>query len=170
MKKTLTLLVAEDNSDDIFLLREAFKKAGVKAPLHAVTDGSEAIAYLKGEGPYADRVRHPYPDALLLDLNMPRRNGFEVLEWIRHDPRSSRLIVYVLSASARQADVRRAYELHANSYIVKPTRIDELVAFAAALHAWHRFAVPPPLPESTESPPSGSRRPFAGNSVGFPGA
>lgn len=83
MNRSFTLLVAEDNADDLFLLREAFKKAGLTASVHAVSDGVDTIAYLKGEGAYRDRAKHPYPDALLLDLNMPRRNGFEVLEWIR---------------------------------------------------------------------------------------
>lgn len=143
MTRPFQLLVAEDNEDDLYLLQQATRKAGMRAQLQRVADGLETIAYLSGEGPYADRTLHPFPDALLLDLNMPRRNGFEVLEWIRAQPGVRRLIVHVFTASARQADAVRAYELGANSYVVKPIRLDELVAFVSALDQWHRFTVIP---------------------------
>jgi len=154
MDTKLKILIAEDNADDLFLLRQAFKKAGFTPPLHAVSDGVEALEYLKGEGVYADREIYPYPDLLLLDLNMPRMNGFEVLEWLRQDPHCNRLVVYVLTASARDADVELAYKLRANSYVIKPSRVDELVAFITALHQWHRFTVFPVQPHgtSTKSP------------------
>jgi CheY-like chemotaxis protein len=140
---SFNILVAEDNADDLFLLQEAFKRAGVHSGLQAVSDGVEALAYLKGEGVFMDRATHPFPDLLLLDINMPRMNGFEVLEWIRGDAQCNRLIVHVLTASSRELDIRRAYDLHANSYIVKPTRLDELVGFVTALGQWHRFISPP---------------------------
>jgi CheY-like chemotaxis protein len=141
--RALNILVAEDSGDDVFLLEEALKRAGVSIRLQSVPDGMETLAYLKGEGAYGDRTIHPVPDVLLLDLNMPRMNGFEVLEWLRRDPQWSRLIVHVLTASPREADVQRSYDLGANSYVVKPTRIEELVAFVTALHQWHRFTVFP---------------------------
>ena len=144
MDNPLSILVAEDNEDDVFLLQQAFKKAGAKSRLLSVADGREALAYLKGENVYADRERYPFPDILLLDLNMPRMNGFEVLECVRQDGRCRRLVVYVLTASPRDADVARVSDLHANGYVVKPSRLDELVAFVAALHEWHRFVVLPP--------------------------
>ena len=106
---------------------------------NAVSDGLEAIEYLSGEGAFADRGAHPFPDILLLDLNMPRKNGFEVLQWIRADSRCARLMVHVLTASSLDEDIQRAYELHANSYAVKPTRLDELVAYVVALNQWHGF-------------------------------
>jgi CheY-like chemotaxis protein len=143
MNVELNILLAEDNEDDVFLLRQAFKKAGATSRLHIVCDGIEAQAYLKGEGRFADRDAYPFPDALLLDLNMPRMNGFELLEWMRQDEQCSRLVVHVLSASAREADVERAYGLGANNYIIKPSRLDELVAFVAAMQQWHRFTVLP---------------------------
>ena len=143
VKAALDILLAEDNEDDVFLVRHAFKKAGATSRLQTVCDGAEAQAYLKGEGAYADRLAHPFPDILLLDLNMPRMNGFELLEWLRQDSQCSRLVVHVLTASARAEDVERAYALRANSYVMKPSRVDELAAFVAALHEWHRFTVLP---------------------------
>ncbi len=145
MNPAPTILLAEDNPDAIFLLTQAFRKAGWEPPFFTVPDGVEAIAYLDGEGVFEDRAAHPFPDVLLLDLSMPRRNGFEVLEWIRKDSRFPGLIVHVLSASARPADVKRAYELNANSYVVKPTSMQELVSFVVALRAWHEHVVIAPV-------------------------
>ena len=135
----LNILIAEDNADDVVLLGHAFQKAGFAGHLSAVSDGVEALAYLEGEGVFADRTAHPFPDFLLLDLNMPQKNGFEVLASVRTDSKYSRLMVHVLTASSRPADVERAYDLHANSYTVKPSRLDQLVAFAGALLQWHTF-------------------------------
>jgi len=147
----LDILIADDNPDDVFLLREAFRKAGVPHGLQDARDGIEALMYLKGENGYADRDRYPFPDVLLLDLNMPRMNGFELLEWIRQDERCRRLVVYVLTASPREADVRRAYELGVNNYVIKPGRLSDLVAFAHALELWHRCICLPAKPR-TEKP------------------
>ena len=141
MGATLKILIAEDNPDDVVLLEHALKKAELSSRLIAVSDGLEALAYLKAEGAFADRVKFPFPDVLLLDLNMPRMNGFEVLQWARADTRCGRLMIHVLTASSRQADVELAYELRANSYTVKPTRLDELEAFVVALHQWHKFVM-----------------------------
>jgi CheY-like chemotaxis protein len=135
----MKILLAEDNADDVVLVQHAFKRAGAQSHLTAVTDGLEVLEYLKGEGAFANREAYPFPDVLLLDLNMPRKNGFEVLAWVRQDLRCTRLMVHVLTASPRDADVDRAYSLGANSYVVKPSRLDELVVFAAALHKWHGF-------------------------------
>jgi CheY-like chemotaxis protein len=143
MSLTLNILVADDNPDDIFLLEQAFRKAGVSSRLNSVRDGVEAIAYLKGEDAYADRSAYPFPDVLLLDLNMPRLNGFEVLERVRRDENCAGLLVYVLTASARESDMEQAYALHANGFVVKPNRLDELVAFVSTLHQWHRFVLAP---------------------------
>lgn len=153
MNARLNILVAEDSPDDVFFLQQAAKKAGTNCVLHPVSDGIEALAYLKGEGPYRDREVYPFPDILLLDLNMPGMNGFEVLEWIRNDSHCSRLIVHVLSASSRQTDIEKAYELAANSYLVKPSRLEELIAFVTALEQWHRFIM---LPECAEQLRSGT--------------
>jgi CheY-like chemotaxis protein len=140
----LNILIAEDNADDVFFLTQAGKKAGVDWVLNSACDGVQALEYLKGEGAFSDRVAHPFPDILLLDLNMPGMNGFEVLEWVRKDSRCSRLIIHVMSASSRELDIQKAYDLRANSYLVKPSRIDELVRFVSALEQWHRFVALPP--------------------------
>lgn len=139
MSLRLNILLAEDYEDDVFLLRQAFNKAGLASVLHVVPDGGEAWAYLKGEGRYANRQTYPFPDLLLLDLNMPRMNGFEVLERVRKDAVCGRLIVHVLTASVRAEDVERVYALHANGYVVKPSRVDQLVDLVRALHDWHGF-------------------------------
>src|SRR5688572_96617 len=143
MNTLMNILVVDDSANDVFLLEQAFKKAAATSRLQAVPDGMEAQAYLKGEAKFSDRAVHPYPDLLLLDLNMPRMNGFEFLQWLRADSDCGYMVIYVLSASAREADVKRAYELGANSYIVKPSRMDELVSFVGAMHQWHRYTVLP---------------------------
>ena len=148
MEQILNILVAEDNSDDLFLLQQAFKKGGITSRLHAVENGVEVLAYFKGEERFADRGQYPIPEILLLDLNMPNMNGFEVLQWLRQHPRFGNLVVHVLTASARVADIQRAYELRANSYIIKPSRMDELITCMSALYQWHRFTAFPPLGET----------------------
>lgn len=135
----LQILLAEDNQDDATLFRMALDKANVPAKLQIVSDGEEAVAYLKGEGKYSDRTDHPLPDVLLLDLNMPRKNGFEVLEWIRGNTIYKHLTVHVLTASGREEDVRRVFDLRANSYAIKPSRMSDLVAFNHGLVTWHSF-------------------------------
>jgi two-component system response regulator len=147
----LKILAAEDNVDDVFILREALRKAGISYRVEDVGDGAAVLAYLSGEGAYSDRNRYPFPDVLLLDLNMPRLDGFEVLECVRQDPRFKRLIVYVLTASSRDADVQRAYDLGANGYLLKPVRMDETVALIAALHQWHQF-IRLPMQPKTQKP------------------
>jgi len=132
-----TILLVEDNDDDVFLMQCLFRKSGIPNPLQIVNDGEEAIAYLKGEGAYGDRQKFPRPVIVLLDLNMPRRNGLEVLEWVRQQPGLKQLTVHILSASNRSVDVRRAYELGANAYIVKPGRVQALVEM---IKAWHTVA------------------------------
>ncbi len=157
MRRALNILVVEDNSDDVFLLEQAFRRAEARSRLISVPDGISALEYLTGQADYADRAIYPVPDLLLLDLNLPRKNGFEVLEWLRSEPRYARIMVHVLTSSSRGADIERAYALHANSYTVKPTRLDELVAFVRLLHQWHEFvqlpSVPREIPAAALAPP-----------------
>jgi CheY-like chemotaxis protein len=125
--ETPTVLLVEDNPDDVLLTRRAFAKVHSSAPLEVVVDGEEAIDYLRGAGTYADRERFPLPLLMLLDLKLPRRSGFEVLEWLRGQPGLRRLPVVVLTSSGQSPDVNRAFDLGANSYLVKPVRLDDLV-------------------------------------------
>lgn len=145
MNERQTILLVDDSEDDLVLLRGAFKKADFNNPLQQVENGEKAIAYLTGEGPYNDRARFPLPAVMLLDLNMPTRNGFDVLQWLRTKPGLSRLTVVVLTASAREEDVERAFDLGANSYLVKPATVAELVTMIRCLRDWLRINhFPPP--------------------------
>ena len=127
------ILVAEDNGDDVLLIQRAFTRAKLANPLHFVSDGERAIGYLSGQGAYADRTRHPLPALLLLDLKLPRKSGFEVLEWVRRQPGLSVLPVVVLTSSRESADVQRAYALGANTYLVKPVAFDGLMEMVKSL-------------------------------------
>src|SRR5436190_17116270 len=126
MSHSLRILVAEDLAEDAEILKLAFLSAGVNVPLHFVSDGAEAIEYLKGEQRFANRAEHPLPTLLLLDLKMPRLNGFDVLDWLRLQPGLRRLLVVVFSSSEMLEDINRAYELGANSYLAKPTAFRQL--------------------------------------------
>jgi CheY-like chemotaxis protein len=121
-----TLLVVEDEENDRFLIERAFRSAQIANPLQMAVDGDEAIAYLSGEGKFADRASHPLPIMVLLDLKMPRRSGIEVLKWIRSNRDFATLPVVVLTSSPDGADVRRAYAAGANSYLVKPVAFEGL--------------------------------------------
>ena len=121
-----TVLYVEDSADDFLLLKLASRKCGTPFSLQHAADGEEAVAYLSGDGDYADREEHPFPDLVLLDLKMPRLDGFEVLEWIRNYPPTKSLPVVVLAGSSFRADIRRALELGANSYAAKPAKFEEL--------------------------------------------
>src|SRR4051794_26679926 len=113
------ILLAEDREDDILLIRKAFARAYIHNPLQVVRDGEEALAYLQGQGRYGNRDEYPLPELLLLDLKMPRMNGFEVIKWIRQQPGLSALRIVVLTSSDSIRDVNTAYRLGANSFMVK---------------------------------------------------
>src|SRR5437870_2564976 len=115
------------------LIRKAVQKTFSGIPLAVVSNGQEAIDYLKGEGQYGNRGLHPFPDIVLLDLKMPLMNGFEVLRWVRQQPRLKRLPVIVLTGSVQDNDARLAYELGANSYVIKPTDFNQLLEMIKTL-------------------------------------
>jgi CheY-like chemotaxis protein len=127
------VLVVDDDSDDIELMRLAFEKAGAPCGLMSAADGSEAIRYLSGEGKYADRKAYPMPLLVLLDLNMPRMNGFDVLAWIQKNANSQFPLVITLSYSHLESDIRRAYELGTSAYIAKPVDLDSSVSLVKLL-------------------------------------
>ncbi len=150
------VLLVDDSQNDALLMRTVFQRAGFVEPMRLAVDGADAIAYLHGDGRYGDRHQFPLPTTVLLDLNMPRKNGFEVLEWIRLQPELRRLRVYILSASSRAQDIERAYDLGANSYLVKPGNLDGLLTMAKCLVAWLRLSHFAPMVATSES-----RAPFA---------
>lgn len=155
------ILIAEDNEDHVFFLRRALNKGAVLNPVFVVKDGDEAIAYLAGAGKYADRYEYPLPALLLLDLKMPGRDGFEVLEWIRQQPGLRRLRVVVLTTSDNPNDVNRAYELGANSFIVKPLENHQFFGVTEAIKGyWLWMSSTPDLrpPEVTPLPGDDERR------------
>lgn len=131
-----TVLLVEDDPDDAELISHAFGKAGIVNPVITVDDGDEAIHYVQGRLAYADRRRFPVPSLILLDLKLPRRSGFEVLEAIRATEATRRVPVVVLTSSSQEDDIRRAYDVGANSYLVKPVGRDALVAMVQALDAF----------------------------------
>jgi CheY-like chemotaxis protein len=141
-----TILYAEDNENDVMLVKMAISKVAPETNLQTVVDGEEAVAYLKGHGRFSDRAEFPVPHLVLLDLKMPRMNGFEVIQWMRTDNVSRRLPIVVFTASLESKDWERCYQLGANSFLVKPTDIEELVNL---LHTttkywlqWNRVAHP----------------------------
>lgn len=158
MVKDQFILLAEDDPNDTLLIGRAFKKAGLGEVLKSVDTGDAAINYLRGVDQYSDRSHYPLPFLLLLDLKMPGADGFEVLRWLRSQSDFKRLLVVVLTSSNLQADVDRAYELGANSYLVKPVEFSEMVNMIQRFEAYwaeiNRFPTPasslkPPLAEST---------------------
>lgn len=116
------ILLAEDDDNDVFFMRRALLKAQVEFPLQVVTNGQEAVDYLDGAGKYSDRSTYPLPSIILLDLKMPFLDGFEVLSWIGKQPALNKIPVAVLTSSAEERDRRRAAELGAKAYFVKPPR------------------------------------------------
>jgi CheY-like chemotaxis protein len=127
------VLYAEDEENDAFLMERAFEKACVSNPLQVVVDGAAAIRYLSGTGEFSDRIRFPAPCLLLLDLNLPRRSGLEVLKWARTQPSLSTLPIVILTSSSQDRDIGSAYALGANGYLVKPPSSDKLIELVTGL-------------------------------------
>jgi len=127
------ILVVEDNEDDVFFLKRAITSAGATNPLHVVTTGPEAIDFFSGVGDYRDRARFPMPAAVFFDLKLPMMSGHEVLAWIRGQRHLESVAVVVLTSSNEPANLRRAYSLGANSYLVKPITPRQLLDLAKAL-------------------------------------
>jgi CheY-like chemotaxis protein len=120
---------------------EAFKEGGIPHEIHAVNDGVEAVSFLKRMGKYADAAR---PDIILLDINLPKKNGFEVLVEIKQDPDLKSIPAIILSTSSATRDIRKAYELHANCYLVKPVELEDFLRTIRALEDfWFNTAVIP---------------------------
>ena len=133
MRGRAVILVAEDNPDDAVLLEQAFLKIGLTARLRFVCDGYEAIAYLEGRSPFNDPVKNPLPNLILVDLKMPRLNGFELLNWLHFQSATKRMLVGVLSGVDQPGSVEQAYRSGAQFHISKPHRFEDLVSIAQFL-------------------------------------
>jgi len=146
-QQSFTVLLVEDDLNDIILVKRAFKMARIKNPLQIVTDGQEAISYLRGDGKYADRSAHPLPKLIVMDIRMPRRSGFEVLEWVKDCSKPlHRIPVVIVSSSEDPADINRAYELGANAYMVKPVQFRAVEhLFESITHYWGLECAKPEL-------------------------
>ena len=126
-KQHSVFLLVEDNEDDAFFMRRAFQDAGLHNPLHIVTNGEEAIDYMAGAAPFADRDKHPLPDMIFLDLKMPGRDGFDVLAWLRQEKKFE-VPVAVLTSSPEEIDRTRARQLGADCYLLKPPTTAMLIS------------------------------------------
>jgi CheY-like chemotaxis protein len=115
-----TILLVEDEPSDVFLMKRALKGAQIPNPLQIANNGQEAINYLSGTGNYADRAQFPIPSIIFLDLKMPYKNGFEVLEWIRSQSNLDQTLVMVLTSSSEERDISQCYKLGARTFLVKP--------------------------------------------------
>ena len=132
-KKPIVILMADDDADDRDMARDAFAESHLANDLRFVEDGVELMDYLKRRGKYADPASSPRPGVILLDLNMPRKDGREALEEIKADSQLCRIPIVVLTTSQQEEDILRSYQLHASSYITKPVTFDSLVHVVAAL-------------------------------------
>ncbi|HEV7470633.1 MAG: response regulator receiver protein [Pseudonocardia sp.] len=140
--RIINVLLVEDDPGDVLMTREAFEEY-LHNRLDVVTDGSEALAYLRNEGQYADA---PRPDLILLDLNLPRRDGREVLAEVKGDPSLQHIPVIVLTTSQAEEDVLKSYQLHANAYVTKPVDFEGFIE--AIKHIDHFFVSVVKLPNS----------------------
>jgi CheY-like chemotaxis protein len=144
MSETGHILVAEDDPTDAYFFQRAFRRAGLPVTMHFVRDGKEVLDYLQGVEAFADRARHALPQLVLLDLNMPRLDGFQVLTWIRKQPSLHDLQVVIFSSSDEPRDINRAHALGANSYLVKPHSMDELIALVGRFKKFWLESAPAP--------------------------
>ena len=138
-QESAVILLVEDNEDDALFVKRAFARNKIVNPLMVIKNGQEALLYLEGAGRYGDRERFPLPRLVLLDLKLPGIDGFEVLAWIRQRPEFRTLRVIVLTSSNAIRDVNRAYQLGANSFLVKPTDFEDLVTLTQALRGYWIF-------------------------------
>ena len=142
-KKELKILLAEDDPDDAEIFQLAIKRSGLVTRLIVTRDGQETIDYLSGNDPFHDRTKFPFPNLLIMDIRMPNVDGFHLLTWLRTHPQCSVVPTLIFSASDQPNDVRKAYQLGANSYIAKPSQLEELVDLIRVVYEyWHHCEAP----------------------------
>ena len=141
MPAKATILWAEDDDNDVFFFQRALSKTGLNHQLIRVSDGAKAVDYLSGKPPFTDRHQYPIPHLVLLDLKMPRMGGFDVLAWLKAQPELRAIPALVLSSSNQESDQRRALELGASDYLVKPSQGEALVELVRTIdEKWLRSA------------------------------
>ncbi len=141
-RKPIEILLAEDNPGDVRLTQEALKEGKILVNLSVVTNGEETLAFLRRQGEYADA---PRPDLILLDLNMPRKSGQEVLAEVKSDEHLRRIPVVILTASQAEQDIIRGYDLHANSYVTKPVDLEQFISVVQSIEEfWFMVVKLPP--------------------------
>ena len=139
----IDILLVEDNPGDVRLTREALREGKVLHNLHVAQDGVEAVAFLRREGKHADA---PRPDLILLDLNLPRKDGREVLQDIKAAPELRTIPVVILTSSQAEQDILRAYDLHANCYVTKPVDLDQFITIVKSIEQFWFTVVKLPHP------------------------
>jgi CheY-like chemotaxis protein len=149
-----TILIAEDQPDDAFLLQRAFRANNITDPMHIVTDGTEAIAYLRGEGKYANREIYEFPSFIISDLKMPRQDGFAILQALHSRPEWSVVPMIILSGSADENDIERAYMLCAKAYLVKPASFEDLRNLVKKFHDFWSLCETPRVDKNGEKLPT----------------
>ena len=151
-KPLQTILLVEDDENDVFFFQRAMNKAGMTHPLQVVRDGQEAISYLQGGGKFSHRAQVPPPGLILLDLKLPFVMGLDVLKWIRQQSGLAPVVI-ILSSSQQEADIAEAYRLGANAYLVKPAETSDLAEMVRAISDfWLRQNTPPPSPRMDRQP------------------
>lgn len=146
MNPNATILLVEDDPNDVFLMQRALKRAEIPNPLKVAEDGQAAIDYLSGARHFANRDEFPIPNLVFLDLKLPYKNGFEVLEWIRNQPSLDSTLVVVLTSSSEERDIKETYRLGARSFLVKPpnqTMLSELMISLKDYWLTHNEFTPP---------------------------
>ncbi len=131
--EAIKILLVEDNPGDVRLTLEAFKEGKVRNQISVVNDGVEALAFLRREGQYAAA---PRPDVILLDLNLPKKDGYEVLAEIKHDPVLRRIPVVILTTSEAERDILQTYYMHANCYITKPVDLEQFITIIKSIETF----------------------------------
>ncbi len=139
-----TILLVEDDDNDVLLIQKALKKGFINNPIHIARNGQEAIDYLSGKGAFADRDKYFFPDVVITDLKMPKVTGFDLLIWINDNPQFRVIPTIVLTSSRHDADVTRAYFLGANTYMVKPTDFETQAEMIKLIRDYWAISIKPP--------------------------
>lgn len=142
LSRPVEILLVEDSPADVALTQEALQESKLRNNLHVVTDGEAALSFLRNTGPYAGK---PRPDLILLDLNLPKKNGREVLSEIKSDPSLSMIPVVIMTVSQDERDILESYRLHANCYIRKPVKFEEFIKIVKSIESfWFTIVTLPP--------------------------